>query len=156
MLTTPITLQGINPTTNPQLFPSKASKSKPTMMRYRKSVQTLITDNIWITKICLACDTHHRLIDFVVLEITFCGQQDLSSCFNLHKSKLFHVDIEHSISQSKRFWHYVSAVSFFRKYISCIWGCILASQKWKFIDSKSFKVNSDLPLRSMKLIEVKC
>jgi len=62
------------------------------MKRYRKSVKTLITDNIWITKISLARDTHHKLIDFVVLEIIFCGKQDLSSYFNLHNGKLLHVD----------------------------------------------------------------
>lgn len=80
-----------------------ASKSNPTKMRYRKSVKTLITDNILITKICLAREAHHRLIDFVVLEIMFGGKQDLSSYFNLQKSKLFHVNIEHSNSRSKRF-----------------------------------------------------
>ena len=75
-------------------------------------LRQLITDNIWITKICLAREAHHRLIDFVVLAIIFGGKQDLSSYFNLHKSKLLHFDIEHSISQSKRFWHNISAVFF--------------------------------------------
>ena len=68
-------------------------------MRYRKSVKTLITDNIWITKICLAHEAHHRLIDFAVLEIIFGGKQDLSSYFNLHKSKLLHGDIEHYLTK---------------------------------------------------------